>query len=156
MEDRTERYWIRLQTEPINLRAADEFLRTEEAGAVDLFLGTTRRWTGGRETTTLEYESYQRMALMEMRRLAVSASERWPIAKVCLWHREGDVPLREVSVLVGVSTPHRADAFEACRHLIDALKESVPIWKREQFADGTTEWVEGSFPPTKRKEDRLT
>lgn len=156
MEERTERYWIRLQTNTLDLGAADEFLRTEEAGAVNLFLGTTRRWTGGRETTTLEYETYQRMALTEMRRLAESAAARWPIAKVCLWHREGDVPLREVSVLVGVSTPHRADAFEACRHLIDALKERVPIWKRERFADGTTEWVEGNLPPTTRQEERLT
>lgn len=147
MEQRSERYWVRIQQEPIDLAAADDFLRSEEAGAVEFFLGTTRRWTDGRETTRLEYECYRPMALAELRRLVEEAAARWPLAKACLWHREGEVPLREASVLVGVATPHRQDAFDACRYLIDTLKQRVPIWKRERFADGTTEWVEGTLPP---------
>lgn len=146
MEDRTSAYWVRIQEDVIDFAAAEDFLRTEEAGAVDIFLGTTRRWTDGRETVRLEYECYHAMALAEMQRLVQAAAERWPVEKVCLIHREGLVPLREVSVLVGVSTPHRADAFEACRYLIDELKASVPIWKRERFSDGTMAWVEGSEP----------
>ena len=73
---------------------------------------------------------------------------RWPVERVCLLHRLGIVPPAEASVVVGVATPHRADAFAACRFLIDTLKQQVPIWKREVYADGSTEWVEGSAPPT--------
>lgn len=143
MEERTDQYWIRLQSEPIDVGTADAFLRTEVAGAIDIFLGTTRRWTDGRETSRLEYESYPEMVLAEMKRLIGDAAERWPVAKICLWHREGVVPLREASVLIGVATPHRTDAFEACRFLIDELKERVPIWKKELYADGSVAWVEG-------------
>ena len=152
MEERTSRFLVRVQREAIDLREAEQHLRTEEAGAVDIFLGTTRRWTDGRETQQLEYDCYRSMALTEMRRLADDAAERWPIARACLIHREGDVPLSEVSVLVGVATAHRAEAFEACRYLIDELKQRVPIWKRERFADGSTEWVEGSLPPITRED----
>lgn len=153
MEVRTSKYWLRLQREPIDIAIAAEFLRTEEAGAVDLFLGTTRRWTDGRETRTLDYETYRGMALAEMKRLVEAAAGRWPVARACLWHREGEVSLRESSVLVGVSTPHRDAAFAACRYLIDRLKKEVPIWKREYYADGTTEWVEGDISATTQKED---
>lgn len=143
MEERTSKYWLRIQREPIDLRLADDYLRVEEAGAVDLFLGTTRRWTAGRETRTLQYEAYRGMALSEMKRLVELASSRWPLLRVCLWHREGEVPLRETSVLVGVATAHRDAAFAACRYLIDELKNHVPIWKQEFYADGSSEWVEG-------------
>lgn len=152
MQDRSSDYVIRIQSEPIDLREAEEHLRTEKAGGVDIFLGTTRRWTDGRETEYLEYECYRSMAIAEMRRLIEEAAERWPIARACLIHRDGEVPLSEVSVLIGVATAHRAEAFEACRFLIDELKRRVPIWKRERFADGSSEWVEGSLPPITREE----
>lgn len=148
VEDVSQRTWICIDEEHLDVEAVSDFLRVEEAGGVDIFLGTTRRWTSGRETVLLEYECYEAMALSEMRRLLREADDRWPISRACLLHRTGEVPLRETSVIVGVSTPHRDAAFAACRYLIDALKQRVPIWKRERFADGTTEWVEGQLPPT--------
>jgi molybdopterin synthase catalytic subunit len=147
VEDVSQRMWICIQEEHLDVEAVSGFLRVEEAGGVDIFLGTTRRWTSGRETVLLEYECYEAMALSEMRRLLREADERWPIIRACLLHRTGEVALRETSVIVGVSTPHRDAAFAACRYLIDALKKRVPIWKRERFVDGTTEWVEGQLPP---------
>lgn len=143
-EVRDETKWIFLADEPLRTEAVANFLRDERAGAIDLFLGTTRRWTGSDETVELDYEAYESMAVEEMRRITVRASEQWPVIKAAVHHRTGVVPIAESSVLIGVSSPHRADAFQACRFLIDTLKESVPIWKRERYASGETAWVEGS------------
>jgi molybdopterin synthase catalytic subunit len=120
-------------------------LSEREGGGIALFAGTTRRFTNGRETVRLSYEAHMSMAIAECRRLGTEAGERWPVLKLVLWHRLGDVPVGETSVLIGVATAHRAEAFEACRFLIDALKERVPIWKKEYFADGATEWVENGW-----------
>lgn len=147
VEEATERTWIRIQEGPLLVEDVSEFLRVEDAGGVDVFLGTTRRWTDGRETVLLEYECYESMAAAEMARLLEEAGERWPVQRACLLHRTGEVPLRAISVIVGVSTPHRDAAFAACRYLIDELKQRVPIWKKERFADGRTEWVQGQLPP---------
>lgn len=119
------------------------FLYDPSAGGIAVFIGTTRQWTDDKETSLLAYDCYIPMALKEMERLADIAIEHWPILRVCLIHRIGVVPIAEASVLVGVSTPHRADAFEAARFLIDKLKEQVPIWKKEHYSDGSKEWVEG-------------
>ena len=140
--------WIQLQRGPLDVGAADAFLRTPAAGGIALFTGTTRQWTDGRETAELEYEAYEAMALKEMRRLAETARAKWPVEKIALLHRLGVVPLAEASVICGAATPHRAAAFAACRFLIDALKEHVPIWKCEVYADGRTEWVRGAAPET--------
>ena len=137
---------IGVQTEPLDVGAVFAALQTPRAGGVAIFVGTTRQWTAGEETVRLEYEGYEAMALKEMHRLADEAAARWPIERLCIVHRLGVVPPAEASVVVGVATPHRAEAFEACRYLIDTLKQQVPIWKREVYADGTTEWVEGATP----------
>ena len=140
--------WIQLQRGRLDVGAANAFLRTPAAGGIVLFTGTTRQWTDGRETAELKYEAYEAMALKEMQRLAETARAKWPVEKVALLHRLGVVPLAEASVICGTATPHRTAAFEACRFLIDALKEHVPIWKREVYADGRTEWVRGAAPET--------
>lgn len=142
-EQRTECTWVRLQEAPLPVAEAAAYLHVPEAGGVDLFIGTTRRWTGEAETARLYYECYRPMALAEMARLAAEACDRWPAVRVLIWHRLGEVPVAEASVFIGVATLHRADAFSACRYLIDTLKQLVPIWKREHFTDGTTSWVEG-------------
>ena len=147
MQKKENHRWLLLQHEPLDVGAAFTFLQTPKAGGIDLFVGTTRQWTADTETVRLEYDCYEAMALKEMERLAEEAHARWPVERVCLLHRLGVVPPAEVSVVVGVATPHRADAFAACRFLIDALKQQVPIWKREVYADGSTEWVEGPAPP---------
>lgn len=139
--------WIELRTKPLDVGGAFSFLQTSEAGGIDIFVGTTRLWTGAKETVHLEYDCYRPMALKEIIRLADTASEYWPIKRMCIHHRLGVVPLAEASILIGVSTPHRKEAFEACRFLIDMLKRQVPIWKRERYADGTKEWIGGPEPP---------
>jgi molybdopterin synthase catalytic subunit len=117
---------------------------------VDLFIGTTRQWTDSKETLKLEYECYPAMARAEIERLLAEVQARWPVQRACVFHRLGEVPVAEASVVIGVATPHRAEAFAATRYLIDTLKQQVPIWKREVYSDGETEWVEGDRPPSIR------
>jgi molybdopterin synthase catalytic subunit len=111
-------------------------------GAVCVFTGVVRDTNAGRRVRFLEYESYEEMALGQMRELAAEARARWPVSDVRLVHRLGRLGIGEASVAVAVASPHRAEAFEACRFLIDALKRQVPIWKKEYFEGGAC-WVEG-------------
>jgi molybdopterin synthase catalytic subunit len=127
------------------------------AGAVVLFLGTTREITGDRQTESLDYEAFGDMAKAKMAELETEARKRWPIIECAIVHRVGHLELGEASVAVAVSTPHRRDAFEAGQWLIDTLKQVVPIWKKENWADGTSERVHpvegirtGDTQPTRR------
>jgi len=113
-------------------------------GAVTLFLGTTRDHHEGRAVTRLEYEAYEPMALAELERLEREACERFGVASCRIVHRLGVVPAGEASVAIAVAAEHRARAFDACRWAIDELKRCAPIWKKERFADGEGEWVEGT------------
>src|SRR4029079_7004979 len=111
------------------------------AGAVVLFLGTTREITNGRRTISLDYECYPQMAERKLAELESEAKNRWPILDCAIVHRLGRVEVGEASVAVAVSSAHRQAAFEAGQWLIDTLKQVVPIWKQEHWADGTTAWV---------------
>jgi molybdopterin synthase catalytic subunit len=126
---------------PIDHAALAERVRSRNAGAICTFLGTVREMTGDRRTASLDYEAYPEMALNTMAELEAEARRRWPILDVALVHRVGHLELGEISVVVAVSCPHRHQAFDACRWLIDTLKEVVPIWKKEVWADGSEEWV---------------
>ena len=142
---------IALQAEPLEVGAALEFVADAEAGGINAFLGTTRAEAGpdGRRLTALDYEAYSEMALQQMRDLARQAREQWPIVRLALLHRVGRVPVGRPSVLVAVSSPHRAEAFEACRWLIDTLKSELTIWKKEIWDDAGTEvgvWHTGTLP----------
>jgi molybdopterin synthase catalytic subunit len=132
---------IQLTNEPINTGVILERVGHAKAGAVVLFLGTTRELTEGRKTVALDYEAYVEMAQRRLDALEAEARRQWPVIECIVVHRLGRVPIGEASVAIAVSTPHRADAFAAGQWLIDSLKRDVPIWKREQWADGTTEWV---------------
>ena len=112
-------------------------------GAVNLFLGTTRDHHQGRRVLRLEYEAYDRMALAALETLERAASERFQLAHCAIVHRLGDVPVTEASVAVVTSAAHRAAAFDAARWVMDELKRSVPIWKKEHFEGGDTAWVAG-------------
>lgn len=116
-------------------------VHSQGAGAVVLFLGTAREQTGCRATASLDYECYGEMAERKLRELVEEARRRWPLIGCAVVHRVGRVELGEASVAVAVSSPHRQEAFEASQWLIDTLKAVVPIWKRENWADGTSEWV---------------
>ena len=124
-----------------------------------LFLGTTRELTAGRQTVALDYEAYREMAEQKLAELEAEARRRWPVIECIMVHRLGRVPPAEASVAIVVSTPHRRDAFAAGEWLIDTLKQDVPIWKREQWSDGTTEWVHPGMNEegeTRRQGDRET
>ena len=132
---------IRLTTEPIDHAALTEAVRLPGCGAVVTFLGTVRDLTDGKVTVALDYETYPGMAEKMMAEIEADTRRRWPVGDILMVHRTGHLEVGEVSVAVAVSCPHRAQAFEACRFAIDRLKELAPIWKKENWADGSTEWV---------------
>jgi molybdopterin synthase catalytic subunit len=114
---------------------------SHDAGAVVLFVGTTREFTQGRRTVSLDYECYPEMAEKKLAELEAEARQRWPLTGCSIVHRLGHLELGEASIAIAVSSPHRHDAFAAGQWLIDTIKEVVPIWKQENWADGTREWV---------------
>ncbi len=132
---------LRLTNDPIDYQALTELVRRPGCGAVVLFLGTVRDLTGDRVTVALDYEAYPAMAEKKMAEIERDTRERWPVGELALVHRLGRLEVGDVSVAVAVSCPHRGQAFDACRHAIDRLKELVPIWKKENWSDGSTEWV---------------
>ncbi len=132
---------ISLTHDPIDYEALTESVRSNSAGAVVLFLGTVREMTAGRQTVALDYEGFPEMATAKLQELGAEVRSKWPVEEIGIVHRLGRLELGEISVAAAVSSPHRGDAFEAGKYLIDRLKVVVPIWKQENWADGTTEWV---------------
>jgi molybdopterin synthase catalytic subunit len=133
---------IRVQLEAIEVAALLTEVREDGDGAVAAFLGTVRNVNAGRRVLFLEYEAYPGMAEREMERIAHEATDRFGVTRVAIVHRVGRVEIGEASVGIAVGAPHRAAAMDACRFVIDTLKSSVPIWKREHFEGGAV-WVEG-------------
>jgi len=147
---------FRLVDRPIDLAGLDRAVRDPKAGAVVTFVGTTRNVNAGRNVKRLEYEAFASMATKEMRSLAAQAKKRWPLRKVAMVHRTGVVPVGEASVAIAVSAGHRGEAFDACRWLIDRLKELVPIWKKEHYRGGEV-WIgaQQGGPPAPRSRERV-
>lgn len=131
---------IQLTHDAIDYHQLTESARDPHCGGVVTFLGTVRDLTDGIETVALDYEAYPEMAIKKIEQIEAEAREKWPIGKLAVVHRLGHLGVSEISVAIVVSCPHRAEAFEACRYVIDRLKEIVPIWKKENRADGSTEW----------------
>ena len=131
---------IEITTKPLDARRLEAAVAHAGAGAICTFTGVVRDQSQGKSVTHLEYEAYAGMAATEI-------SARWQRTRVAMAHRTGSLAIGEASVVVSVSAPHRAEAFEACRWGIDTLKESVPIWKKEFASDGSY-WVEGNQPNT--------
>ena len=142
--------FISLTHDPIDHAALTEKVRSPQAGALLLFLGTVREMTDGRRTLALDYDAYPEMALATMRQVAEEAAAQWPIVACGIVHRLGHLELSEASVAIAVSCAHRDVCYAAGRFMIDRLKEIVPIWKKENWDDGSTEWVhpDGSIAPT--------
>ncbi len=132
---------IELTHNPIDTTAVLQSVRAAAAGAVVLFLGTAREATDGRKTRSLQYEAYPEMARGKLAELEQEACGRWPLVACAIVHRLGHLDVGEISVAVAVSSAHREPAFEAGKWLIDRIKQVVPIWKKENWADGTSQWV---------------
>ncbi len=132
---------IEITKQEINATKLLEAIGDPDAGANVLFLGTTRRMTGDVETTELNYDCYTEMAEKKLHELETQARQRWPLKSMIIVHRVGNVPVGQASVAVAVSSPHRAEAFDSARWIIDTLKQVVPIWKQEILSDGRATWV---------------
>lgn len=126
--------------EPINVQTVIDKVVQRDAGAVTTFIGTVRETTKGRKTLYLIYEAYESMAVKKLEQIGREIEERWKGAKVAISHRVGRLDITDIAVVIAVSTPHRADAYEANRYAIERIKEMVPIWKKEHWEDGQ-EWV---------------
>ena len=132
---------VELTHNPIDTNVLLGEVASPQAGAVVLFLGVTREVTGDRTTESLDYECYAEMARTKLTELRSSVLQRWPLTGCAVVHRLGHLEIGAASVGIAVSAAHRREAFEAGQWLIDTLKEVVPIWKKENWADGTSEWV---------------
>lgn len=141
-----ERPRFEVTAEPLSADEVASRVTNPYSGATLVFVGTVREWTKGKQTVYLEYEAYPEMAVEQMKVIGREIGERWPGAQTAIVHRVGKLAITEPSVIIAVATPHRADSFEACRHAIERLKQIVPIWKKEIWADGE-EWVGGQLGP---------
>ena len=139
---------IQLTHDPIDYAVLTEHVRAAHCGAVVLFLGTVRDLTGDEVTVYLDYDAYAPMAEKKLAEIEAEVRSRWPIGEIALVHRLGRLGVGEVSVAVAVSCPHRVEAFEACRYAIDALKELVPIWKKDTTPTGESAWVHPTGGPS--------
>jgi MoaE-MoaD fusion protein len=137
---------IQLGREPIDAGALVRHVRTDSDGAIVTFDGCVRHNSHGRRTLYLDYEAYESMALEKLNEIAAEIHAKFAIDRVAMAHRLGRLEIGETSVFIAVSAPHRAAAFDACRFAIDTLKRTVPIWKKEYFADGAV-WADGELPP---------
>jgi MoaE-MoaD fusion protein len=131
---------FRLSAEPLSLDAVVEEVRSDSAGAIATFVGTTRRQSRGRSVLHLDYEAYEEMAERVMAEIAAELSERHDLCEIAIHHRTGRVDIGDASVVIAVSAPHRQDALAACKEAIETLKERVPLWKKE-FYEGGEEWI---------------
>ena len=133
---------ISITREPLDRDALIAAVSHPSVGGIVVFEGVVRDHARGKQVRYLEYDAYLEMAVEQIRAIVVEAQQRWGVERVAVAHRIGRLEIGEASVVVVVATPHRAEAFDACRYIIDMLKTTVPIWKKEVATDGE-EWVEG-------------
>ncbi len=131
---------IELSNQVLDLEKAIDAVQDDQGGAINVFVGTVRNKTKSKKVLRLEFEAYEPMAVKEMQKILDQANQKWPILRAVLMHRVGVLAIGEVPVIIAVATPHRKASFEACAYIIDTLKETVPIWKKEIFEDGDV-WV---------------
>lgn len=131
--------FVLVTSEP-DLMKIRQFLGDDANGAQVIFVGTVRHQTNGKNVEALDFEAYEPMAISELNKIAREIDEKWPVTHVALHHAIGKKAVGEIAVIAGIGSPHRKEGFEACAYLMDRLKLSVPIWKKEIFEDGE-EWV---------------
>ena len=139
-----------LTRSPISLDLLVAEVSAPERGGTCMFLGTVRNGPDEQGVTTIEYSAYEEMVEAEFVRLLTDARARWPDARIAVRHRLGTIPVGEASIAIAAAAPHRAQAFEACRYVIEEVKRRVPVWKKELHLDGSEVWVDPSGRPTAR------
>ncbi|CAN5815581.1 molybdenum cofactor biosynthesis protein MoaE [soil metagenome] len=136
----------RIISQPIDAATLLAEVATPSDGAVLLFWGVVHNENDGREVNGLEYEAYAEMAEAKLREIVAEAAQRWSVGEIAVVHRIGKLNVGQASVGIAVAAPHRAEAYEASRYVIEELKRRVPIWKREHYLDGPSAWLGGSVP----------
>lgn len=131
---------IKITSEKLDLKECYRFVEDDSCGGISAFIGNVRNDTQGKEVTQLDFSTYKPMAIKEMQKIADLILEKFDVKKIAIHHAEGVLRIREIPVIIAVSSKHRKAAFEACEFAIDTLKERVPIWKKEYFSDGEV-WV---------------
>ena len=131
---------IKISAAALNVQDCVDKVLSPGAGGINVFIGTVRNMTKGKQVIRLEFEAYESMAVKEMEHIADQARDKWDVHHIVIRHRTGVLEVGEIPVIIAVSAAHRVDAFDACRYIIDTLKETVPIWKKEFFEDGDV-WV---------------
>ncbi len=131
---------IELDSKPLNIQRAIDHVSDGSVGGIDVFIGTVRDATGGKKVFALEFEAYEKMAIAEFEKIVNQAFELWSVHKIAIFHAVGRKEIGDLAVVIAVSAAHRDAAFKACRYIIDTLKKTVPIWKKEIFEDGEV-WV---------------
>lgn len=139
------RAWITL--EPIDPGVMLSLVGAPDDGAVVLFLGVVRDQNAGRSVSSMRYDAYGAMAENVLHAIATEAAARLGTDRLAAVHRVGDLDIGEISVGIAASSPHRAEAFDAARYVIEEIKRRLPVWKKEHYVDGDAEWVEGTAPP---------
>lgn len=139
-----DRVLVRITADALDPGEAVSSVADPGSGGICLFLGTVRDHSAAGDVTGLQYEAWEEMAETRLAEVAHEMLEKWPVHKVALLHRTGTLAIGDVSVAVACSAPHRAEAFEACRHGIERIKEDAPIWKKEALTSGESNWVMGS------------
>ncbi len=132
---------IEITPHKIDIQKIIDAAQSPDCGAVNVFLGTVRDFSRGKEINRLEYDAYPEMAEKMIQRIVDEVKEKWDVRKVAISHRTGVLDISDVAVVIAVATPHRQEAFEACKYTIDRLKEIVPIWKKEVATDGAV-WID--------------
>lgn len=131
---------IKISADPLQIQSCIDWVMSPQCGGINVFVGTVRNVTKGKKVLRLEFEAYQSMAMSEMNKIAEDVLKKWPVQKILIHHRTGILQTGEVPVIIAVAAAHRDAAFDACRYIIDTLKQTVTIWKKEVFEDGEV-WV---------------
>ena len=142
-----------VSSDPIDTAALLARVGSDEDGAALLFIGVVRDHAEGRKVTGMRYDVYAEMATEVLREIALEASIPLGTNRIAVAHRFGELKIGEISVGIAVSSPHRAEAYEASRFVIEEIKKRLPVWKKEHYVDGVSEWVEGTIPPNAGLED---
>lgn len=140
----SDRVLIRIGSDPLSVDEAMAWVADDGAGGTCVFVGSVRDHSKAGDVTGLRYEAWDELADTRLHEIAGDLFEAWPLRKVAILHRTGELAVGEASVVIACSAPHRGDAFDACRQGIERLKEDVPIWKKEALVSGDAHWVMGS------------
>ena len=146
---------VAVTSDPIDTIAVLARVGADDHGAALLFLGVVRNHADGRSVSGMTYEAYEEMATPVLKEIASEVVKRCGTDRVTIVHRVGELAIGEVSVAIAVSSPHRAEAYEASRYVIEEIKKRLPIWKKEHYTDGTDKWVEGMKPAAPEREGSL-